>query len=223
MMVSFSDATTDARRGELWTRFSNALLFVVGPILVGVAMLSDAVVHILLGPAWQGAAVFLFGLSLCTVIELPGLALNPLAVACYRAGFVALRVSAQLCLTVPLMVFGTYFYGAMGAVVVKGIIAFMIFGLTLFFVRSLIGLPILQQLAALWRNLLGLCVMALVLLALRESIVGTEGRVALALRTIALFGAGWVTFLGVALLLWLLGGRRPGIERFLMSRLGFKG
>ena len=222
MMVSFSEVTTDARRGELWTRFSNALLFVVGPVLIGVAMLSEAVVQVLLGRDWQGAAAFLFGLSLVAVIELPGLALNPLAVACYRAGVVALRVTVQLCLTIPLMIAGTYFFGALGAIAVKAGIAVVIFGLTLFVVRSLIGLPILQQMAALWRTALGLCVMTLVLFVMRDHVLATGGRISLAIRAFAVFGVAWMAFLAVTMQLWFLAGKRPGIEQFLLSRIGFK-
>ena len=219
MMVSFSEVTTDARRGELWTRFSNALLYVVGPVLIGIAMLSEAVVQVLLGPAWEGAAAFLFGLALVAVVELPGLALNPLAMACYRAGIVALRVTVQLCLTIPLMLAGTYFYGAMGAIAVKAVIAVLIFGLTLGIVRSLIGLPIMQQLAAMWRTGVGLCVMALVLWLLRDFVLGADGRIILALETFVLFALAWIAFLSVTILLWALGGRRPGIEQFLWSRI----
>lgn len=221
MLTAFVQAGDAARRRDLWLKFANAVLFIVGPILVILSCLSERAVMVLLGPNWQGAAPFLAGLALCAIPMLPGLPLNPLAVSCYRSKMVALRVTIEVAVVTPLMLLGIHLGGAMGAIVTKGLAALAMALVTMFFVRGLIQLPLRRQLLALWRTVAGLCVLAVVLLAL-DGMAAPAGRVLPALWAMFCAGIGGAAYLGVTLLLWRISGRPEAIEALLMRRLGRK-
>ncbi|MEM9781182.1 MAG: oligosaccharide flippase family protein [Pseudomonadota bacterium] len=103
MLAAFAQAKGSERLGELWSKFSNTMLFIVGPLLVGVAFLARHIEHALFGPGWDGADVFIFGLALATLPALPWLPLRSLSVAVFQTRLHTLRVFVKLIISVPVL------------------------------------------------------------------------------------------------------------------------
>lgn len=223
LIPAFSQAAGPARRGELWCKASNAILFLVGPVLIGMALLSAPLVRALLGPQWDAAAPYLFWLALAALPGLPGAALVTLAVASRQAHVPALRLLAEFAIRLPATVLGVAWYGVLGAIAARGVSALAMACFTVFAVRRLTRTPVRAQLAALWRSLAGLAAMAGALWLLGPeppaAETGGAGRLLLALETGLILAAGAGVHLGAAFLLWRLCGRPAGIEALLAARL----
>jgi O-antigen/teichoic acid export membrane protein len=224
MMVSFSAAQDSAILSSLWIKSANTSLFVAAPIMVGLAILSDAAVYVILGPQWTDASMLLMGLALAILPDLPSAPLAPLAVACFRARMYTLRVALQLVLTLPVMAISAYYYGALGAIAAKALSSFVMYLATLFIVRSLIQLSVIKQLAGIARTVAGLLVMAGVLYLSKSYILPNQetGWALLVLKALSIFCLGWLAFFATCCGLWLVAGKPQSIEAKLLKYFGVK-
>jgi O-antigen/teichoic acid export membrane protein len=221
MMTSFSDAGTDGRRCDLWLKFSNSVLYVMGPILLTMAVLAEATVQILLGSQWQDAAAILFGLSLASMVGLPGVPLNMLAVAMHKSRMMAMRTAVHLAVAFPAVSAGLWFGGVSGVLIAKAGSALVMAIVSMLFVRRLIGLPVYDQLHSLIRSFAGLLLMCAVLYLLRPVMIGpldSTPRWLLGGQALAVFAIGGAGYVLTTCLLWLLQGRPPAIEALILNR-----
>lgn len=222
MSIGFLNSDNESRRDVLWLKFSNTTLYIVGPILISMAVLSDVAVKVLLGPQWQDAGVFLFGLSLASVVALPGMPMNALAISLHRSRMMASRTFIQLVIMFPLMLVGLHFGGAIGVLVAKGVTEIIMMIVTMFFVRRLTGLPLSSQFGALTRSIVGLVVLAATLYLLQFWMIGSRdstSRLVLAAEALLTFGVALFVYLATTCALWWAQGRPNSIETIIVSRV----
>lgn len=222
MVASFSAAAEDtARQRQLWLRFSNGMLFAVGPIFVSLAALAPDVVFVLLGTGWDGAGLLLAGLAVTSLAALPAVPLNPFAAASFRTRLIALRILVQFLLSIPLLILGAYLAGALGVIVAKGLVNLAMLAFVITVLRDRIGLPVGQQIRAYWRSVLSLAFLGVLLYAVggafAEMSDGNRLLTALRLLVIALpcIGAYLVLCIG----LWRFTGQPEGAEEFLWRKI----
>lgn len=222
MSIGLLNADTESRRDVLWLKFANTMLYIVGPVLISMAMLSDVAVRVLLGPQWHDAGVFLFGLSLASVVALPGMPLNALAISLHRSRAMASRTFIQLMVMFPLMLIGLYFGGAIGVLVAKGVTEIVMMVVTMLFVRNLIGLSLAAQFGALMRSAAGLVLFAAMLWLLQPLMIGPlaeTSRFVLALKGLLTFAVAFAVYLAATCAMWWLQGRPNAIETIVVGRL----
>ena len=224
MVASFTNAETDADSGKLWIRFSNGMLFSVGAILVTLAVLSNEVIFVLLGPGWDNSSLYLTGLAIATLPSLPAIPLNPFAVATFRSRLIATRVLLQVLLMVPAVTAGALVGGIFGVIVAKGCVEILMLGFVAKIIRDQLGLPIGRQIASYWRSLSSFVLLAILLYWVRD--LGAEltdgSRVLTALRMTALSLPCIAIHVGTCLLLWHISKRPDGPETYLWNKLSPK-
>lgn len=220
MVAAFSAADDDAERGRQWLSFSSGTLFAVGPFMVTLAVLSAEVVFVLLGPGWDKAELYLLALALTTLPVLAIMPMNPLAVATFRTRLVAQRVSVQFLISVPAITVGAIAAGVMGAILARGAVEVFMFLYISTLVRSELGLPLRTQFTSHWRSLVGISVLVLCLLAVRDLGAGlTDGsRVLTGLRLAVLSLPCFAAYVAVCMALWRATDRPDGAEAYLYRK-----
>ena len=189
------------------------IALVVTPIVIGIALVSPLVVALLLGPRWSDAANvmrFVAFLGLSNIFL--GTAHPPL-LAIGRPGLFAKLFSAQLTVTVPLMIFFTQRYGVQGTAVVYAVAALALLPVNVIVVARALELSMRSLLKGVWRPFTATAVMYLCTwLAIPVIDVGTlpASTAALLLLTYVPFGA--VVYVTAACALWLFTGRPNGAE-----------
>ena len=91
--------------------------------------------------------------------------------------------------------------------------------LQLMILKGVLGLPPILWLRRVWRPAVAATVMHLSVTALQIEMPTAQGMVDGALELVAVVGAGAVSYVAVVLGLWLMAGRPPGPERYILDRL----
>lgn len=221
MIAAFSASEHDEGRRSLWLRFSNASLFIVGPVLVVVAVLSEDLIFVLLGQGWDGAGPILAGLALATLPILPTVPLVPLAVSIFRTRLVAMRVTVQFLVSVPTMIVGATLAGVNGVIIAKAIIGLVMLIYVAKMIRDHINLSIWKQMTSYWRSLLGLAALAIILTFGRDLVPdaaeGSRLFIGLSLMILSLFCLG--AYVATCVALWHIEGRPESAETFVWNRM----
>lgn len=222
MMAGFASADDDARRRELWLKFSNAILYIVGAALIVLAILSDVWVYILLGHQWVGAEIFVFGLAFSILPVLPGLPLNALAISMHKSRAIAVRAIAHLIILVPLLIIGLNLHGVIGVIAAKGVTALLMAMVTMIFVRSLLGISFSTQFFAMNRTLVGLVVLAASMVVFKSMLIAPfegVGRMSMIPFVFATCAASLSVFWGGTWFMWCLQGRPSSVEALIATKI----
>ena len=140
------------------------------PVCLGMALTGDLAVGILLGPNWREAAPLLQGLAL-TVLTIPYFqATYSLALAVDRPSAIFRLNAIDLALRIGLIALGLWWAGVMGVIVARGMLALVLFALSLLAVRRLIGASLSSQLVNLWKVAIAGAAMSAAVLGLRRGI-----------------------------------------------------
>lgn len=224
LLNAFARASDAEARRRTWIKSLNAAMFVMGPLLTGMAILSAPAIHTLLGSEWAQAAPYMSALA---VTALPGAVtplLSPLAIAAYRTRMVTIRTLAEFAIKLPLTILGVWHWGVWGAILAQAAATGAGAVYVLFGARSLTGAPVLGQILSMWRTLAGVAVLAGVTLLLCPSVAaageGWRDRAVLGLLTGLTFAAGLAGHVATCLLLWRVSGRPAGVESLLLDALG---
>lgn len=211
LTVAMSKAETKHVLQIAWCKTMNAALSLMGPILVGMAVLGVPIVHSMLGETWREAGPILAMLALMSLPGIFGQILAPLAVALFQPKLIAIRTLIDLMVKLPLMFIGIAWFGLWGAIAARGIsgVVAMIFSLTA--ATRLTGLGLIEQLLCMRRTVCGLIVFAGVCLLLGPTadpaISGFVGRGVLGLEVLAVLGIAMIAHLVVVFGLWHVAGR----------------
>jgi O-antigen/teichoic acid export membrane protein len=224
LLVAFSLVRQDAGRlAAAFHRSSNTIVGIGLPALLGMFAVAEPLLRVILGDQWSGAAPVLAWLALAGIPSLFYAPLNPLLMALNKTNvFFRLRL-AEFLFKIPLMIFGTRYYGVTGAVVVRLLTELFLAGYSMLLVRELIRLPIWAQLLGAWRPVFSAIVMAVLVVALSERFLKVQDHIQLMLGLASVVFVGALVYTGSMLLLWRLAGRPDGLEtnftRFLVGRL----
>lgn len=221
--AAFARAETEEALQQAWAKALNGVLFMMGPVLLGLTMLAGPIVHSLLGDTWADMRPILAALALTSLPGVLGHLLAPLAVATYRARLVTFRAVLELVVNIPLTVAGIAWFGLWGAVASRGIAGLVGMGFAVYSAGQITGLGPWQQVTAIWRTLLAIAVFTLVTYLLCPAIdiapMTGAGRVWLGLEVLAVFSVALVTQTITTLISWVLAGRPSGFETILMEKL----
>jgi PST family polysaccharide transporter len=123
------------------------------------------------------------------------------------------RDVANLVIRLPTIVLGLYLGGLPGIVYARALTSGVAIVINMHLVRTFIGVPIRQQIAANWRALASVGAMTVVVWVLRDA-VGTTGSTTRMLGVLVLLAAAGAAVYGTTTwMLWALAGRPDGPER----------
>lgn len=218
MLPSLAASGRDAAtHRSTYSMATMAITAVFLPVSVGLAVLSDPLVHLVLGETWRPAAPILFWMALATIPELLVALMPPVAMVMNRTRVLFHRNLAELSIKLPLTALAAALYGVEGVVAVRLASSAGMCLVSMVLVRRLIALPIRRQLTASWRTFASVGLMACLLLALR-SMLPPAPSLFFAMELAAIILAGALTYAVALCALWILSGRPDGFESKIIGR-----
>ncbi len=220
LLSAFSFVRHDMKRLAASYQTSASAMVTLGlPILLGESVLAEPAIRLILGPKWMGAVPMLRWLAISIIPSLFAMPMGPLAMSLSRTEVFARRNAFEMCIKLPLVVFGAFKYGFMGVIAARMVseVATVVFCMLI--VRKLAFLSIKRQLLSPWRGLVSGFVMVMVLYFVAPLLTRSTMPIPLALGTAAsvLLGAG--LYLATLMTLWNLAGRPNGIEALAVNRI----
>ncbi|HEY4254497.1 MAG TPA: lipopolysaccharide biosynthesis protein [Roseomonas sp.] len=220
LVAGFSTVADDiGRLRAAYLKCCQAIALLGAPVFVGIAVLSDQIVHVALGAAWSDAGPLLAYFALSSVIPLLKIPFGSLVITINRAVYLVWAGISILVIKTAVVVVAFWYYGLYGVAV--GRIIFEALGtfFSMYLMYRLVGLGIMQQLRAGARPFLCAALMGLCLWPITRSMPVEPVNSTLLLSMAGIVVLGAVIYTGSAALLWRLGGRPSGVEEIVLSWL----
>lgn len=195
VMAAFAMISKD--RDRLKKAFLKAARFVMMisvPASVGLSLSSDLAIRLMLGANWVEATPYLSILAL-SVIPIPYF--QTLYAACLATDqpHIVFRINViDLCVRVVLLGAGFYLASSLGVSVARVILCIIMGVLYAYYVKSVLGLSIIEQLGNLWKICVAALVMAGVVILFRRSVPMNSA--ALVVQFGAVVAVGAAAYLG---------------------------
>ena len=189
------------------------------PISFGLFCLSSLIVHVLLGPQWKEAIpiVEIIGLSGLVGALQSNMYLVVVAMGQPKAN--TLLAGILLLLSLPVMIYASLHYGAVGAAYGHMAAALLSFvGIIIVFSR-ITGMPKRGLLVVMWRPILASGTMALILRGTVPMFDAAWPNATAILKLILLVLVGAISYITCVIALWLLARRPTSAEQILLRGL----
>jgi lipopolysaccharide exporter len=197
-----------------------AIVMLIGtPATVGIALVAGPLVRIMLGEQWLGAIPVIQVLSISSLLTMLSAGTGPLFLAKARPHYVMWMLGGSSLLMVPLLVVGVDYAGPVGAAWAVAIANAAGIALDAWLVLRLLHLRKRRALAAIWRPLAAVLVMAFAVIELRAFWPDPETMTGWSALLAASVTVGVIVYGIVAPLLWLMSGRPDGAEANLIAAL----
>lgn len=215
-LPALAAVTDDPGRLRLaYAKIVSALLAVVLPAMLGLALLSEPLVRAVLGAKWLASAPILQGLAIASI---PGLLVAPLgalAVALNRMSILLAYSLLELAVRVPLILAGVVWFDIPGVVAAHVISSVLLAGVSMHLVSRLIGLGTFEQVFGPWRPQVGAGLMALAVLPCRPWLADLRDGLIPGLAGVIALGA--LVYAAALIVQWRLAGSPGGIEAVLVD------
>ena len=209
----FSKVRNDPVRLVAAYQRAQALLAAVAlPAGIGMAVVADPMMRLAIGEKWVPAIFIVQALSAVFGIQTLGSLVQPLGMAKGQTKLLFIRDAQMLVLRVPIIVAGLVYFGLPGVIyarILSGLISTVV---NMLLVKRLIGLPFFQQLAANFRALASVAVMAAGVWGVSHLLSAPTDKLALASHLAILVVAGAVLYIGSSFVLWLAMKKPNGPE-----------
>jgi O-antigen/teichoic acid export membrane protein len=159
--VAFLKVPNRAELGDLFLRSTWTLVFFVAPVLVLLSIMSNVIVHVLLGPSWHNAAFILSILPLIAIGMLPTALVSSICFVADTLHLITIKSVIELVCKVILICVLGYFYGLYGILIGQAVSSIISLGISMVIVRTSIGLSLRRQLTQAFRYLLPIFMMGL--------------------------------------------------------------
>jgi PST family polysaccharide transporter len=220
VLAAFSHLNGDiARLREAYGRVSAAVLAIGLPPILAIAVLTEPIVRLLLGPKWLIAVPILKIIALGGILRLITSPLQPLAMALNRNKVFFIRSSWELAVKLPVMILAVWHYGVMGAVWVRMAMGVYNLVIEMALVKRLVDLRLVDQLAPLWRIALSGAAMAGAMAWTGRGLAEAQGPLALSAGLATAGLAGGAAYLLGLLVFWRLAGKPAGLEADVSGRV----
>lgn len=196
----------------------SGVALVAAPSAIGLALLADPVVNLLLSDRWAAIVPLLQLLAISYALDTFIAVVRPLGMAMGKTKILFLRQLVVLIVRIPLILGGLALGGVVGAAAGRALSSLVNCLISFMLAKRLVTVGIWEQFRA-----HGMTIMCL--LAMSATVSASQAALPLAfadrplLQLILLVPVGALTYIGVALALWHLSGRRAGAVKELL-RIG---
>ena len=221
LMANFAMCSDDNDLRQRFDLAQNAVFGSVAPVFISLCLLAGPVVWILFGQKWMGAVPIIRWLSFAALFFLPVACITPLAMSMNKTRYVTIIRTVELCIKLPAILVGLYYYGLTGAL--YAILLSMIgsFIVSFFIVKRLLGSSIGHQVSLLLRGVIAGAGLAVTLFILRPDF-GPDymgSKVSLVFQLFICLAVGGIVYFSVLFILWALSGRPKGVESVILDQI----
>lgn len=220
LFASFTAIQDDAvRLKKAYLKAQSILVFAILPVGIGIALMAHPVLYFIVGEKWLPAVPVLQVMALVYSIQAIIAPAGAVAMATGNTRKSFYRDTLSLCVRLPLVVAGAYFYGLNGLLIAIFVeTSFFVF-ISARLVRHILGITIMNQLTNCTRTIIAVTTMALVVLVAQQAFLDFGFGADELLPALAQIFIGALTYLGVTGLLWWVQNFPPGPERELINGL----
>ncbi|NKK90657.1 oligosaccharide flippase family protein [Rhizobium leguminosarum bv. viciae] len=209
----FSKVRNDPVRLIAAYQRAQALLAAVAlPAGIGMAVVADPMMRLALGEKWVPAIFIVQALASVFALQTLGSLVQPLGMAKGHTKMLFIRDTQMLVVRVPIIIAGLMMAGLPGVVYARVLTGLISTVVNMLLVKRLINLPFFQQLAANFRALASVAVMAAGVWGLSHVLNTPTDKLALALHLAILVVTGGILYVGSSCVLWLAMKKPNGPE-----------
>lgn len=190
------------------------------PVMVGLIVLADPFCRTVLGPQWSEVVLPMQVLTAAGALSLIAQPLWALYNALGRTKSGMIRTSVGLAIKLPLVLAGCLAYGLIGAALARVVTEFLMFWVSIYIIRKMIGASTRSILSVLARPVASVIAMTLALLVLWLLIGSSDDQTKRSLTLAALVLSGAFVYIATLLSLWVLAERPEGIEARAVAVVG---
>jgi O-antigen/teichoic acid export membrane protein len=195
LVAAFSKISDDRERlRSAYSKASRFTMMLAAPTCIGISLTSDLIVNVMLGAKWSEAALYLQWMAIAVVFSAFYQPLHSLSLATNRTDVIFRLSMVEVCSKIILVPVGLYFYSVMGVIATRVAIALIMFILTLFAARYLVGTRVISEVLNLWKVMTACTAMILVVLLMRHALAGHDVNSFIALVCAA--GCGGIIYAG---------------------------
>ncbi|ACI56234.1 lipopolysaccharide biosynthesis protein [Rhizobium leguminosarum] len=192
---------------------AQALLAAVAlPAGIGMAVVADPMIRLALGEKWVPAIFIVQSLASVFALQTLGSLVQALGMAKGQTKLLFIRDSQMLVTRVPIIIVGLLLAGLPGVIYARVLTGLISTVVNMLLVKRLIGLAFFQQLAANFRALVSVALMAAAVWGLSHVLSTPTDKAALTLHLAILVITGGVIYVGSSFVLWLAMKRPNGPE-----------
>ncbi|KAB0677698.1 lipopolysaccharide biosynthesis protein [Aureimonas leprariae] len=200
------------RLANAYQRAQALVTFVALPAGIGMAVVADPLVRGVLGEKWVPIIFIVQALASIFALQTLGSLVQPLGMALGRTKLLFMRDTQMLCVRMPIIIAGLYFGGLPGLVYARVLTGLLSTLVNMLLVKRLIAVGLRRQLAANFRALVSVALMAAVVLATSTLFGKLESRPELGLELAFLVLVGAVAYVAANVALWAAAKRPQGPE-----------
>jgi PST family polysaccharide transporter len=215
---AFSSVAGDrSRLKEHVVESTSVLMAIVLPLGFGLALVSEELVQLLLGPRWSTTVPILHVLIPVFSLRSVTAATDPLVMAVGTTRLLFYRACVMIFARVSLVTLGLANWGLMGAVYGWALSSVLFLFLQLQLLRLTLGMPFFMPLLRAWRTWIALVLMSASVGLLAHVL---DGSLPVTMAFAATIVGGGIVYCGAHLLLWRMAGRPTGAESRILSVVG---
>lgn len=205
------------RLRRAYLKSQQALIMVILPFGIGLAVVAEPLIGLLLGAGWEPVVPVIQWLAPVIALQMMSVPVQALALAVGQPKAVALREAYGIAIRLPATLIAALYGGLIGAAIARALTGLIVIAMNLAIARRLIGLSMRRQFMNGARSYGSAAVMALVLIGLGQGMdrAGWPPAAILAVQ----IPLGVVTYAAAHLGLWRASGSPEGSERFLFTLL----
>jgi len=200
-------------------RAQSLIVAIALPAGVGMALISEPLVHLVLGQKWAPAILVVQALGSVFALQSMAVLAQPLAMATNQTRLLFIRALQGFLIRVPLVLFGLWYAGFAGVVYSRCVSGLVGIGQNMQIVKAACGLTFKAQIAACARSILSTSAMAAVLALTNLNVGQGEEAFELTLCIANMVLAGMSSYAFIHVMLWLVQGRPKGPETEILSAL----
>lgn len=213
-------AHSPERLAYAYIRAQSLITAVTLPAGVGMALISEPLVHLVLGPKWAPSILVVQALGAVFAFQAMAILAPPVAMATNQTRLLFIRALQGFLIRVPLVLFGLWYAGFAGIIYSRCVSGLIGIGQNMQIVKAVCGLPYRAQIATCIRSVLSTIAMGAAILALANPhIKQGEGALELisCIASMVLIGVSSYAF--THFMLWLAQSRPQGPETEILSAL----
>lgn len=204
----------------IYLKASVGIFATVAPILITLALLAQPIVHVLLGEKWLATAPIITALAFIAIGSLPTVVMPALAMTLNQMRLTTLRTFFEFAVKLPVTLIGILTLGLAGALIGRGVAMVTVLLVSMFIVKKLISLSVIDQLKSLVRPLIALAAMGVTYYFLDMILLPMTAPLIILLNLVWVGLVGGLVYVITGFIVWHLAGRPDGVERLAEKFVG---